>query len=194
VRLDPDHIRSRLQRQHADDVVPAAAPQAAVLVLLCTGHDHPVTMLTRRSDAVPHHAGQISFPGGRVHRDDASLEAAALREATEEIGLDPSRVAILGRLPVTLVPSSGFAITPVVAWAETRLHLQPDPREVAEMIACPLGVALDPAAYKTGTVVRDGVTREFWYIEFDGHNVWGATARILRSLALLLSDGGRSAL
>jgi 8-oxo-dGTP pyrophosphatase MutT (NUDIX family) len=187
VRVGPDHIRARLQQQQMDEVVPASSPQAAVLVLLCPGHNAPVTILTRRSNDLPHHAGQISFPGGRLHRDDASVEAAALREAAEEVGLDPSRVAILGRLPVTVVPSSGFAITPVVAWAETRLQLQPDPREVAELIECPLAVALDPAAYRTGTLERDGVTREFWYIEFDDHHVWGATARILRSLALLLA-------
>lgn len=185
-RLTPNDVRARLQQRPMDEVVPASSPQAAVLVLLCPGHHDPVTILTRRSEDLPHHAGQISFPGGRVHPDDTSLEAAALREAAEEIGLDPSLVSILGRLPVTVVPSSGFAITPVVAWAEARLQLQPDPREVAGLIECPLALALDPAAYKTGTLERDGVVREFWYIEFDDHHVWGATARILRSLALVL--------
>jgi 8-oxo-dGTP pyrophosphatase MutT (NUDIX family) len=189
VRLDPDDIRARLQRQQADDVIAVpVALQAAVLVLLCPGRAEPVTILTRRSDQTPHHAGQISFPGGRVQHEDASPEATALRETAEETGLDPSRVSILGRLPVTVVPSSGFSITPVVAWADTWLHLQPNPREVAELIDFPLAVALDPASYQTGTQVRDGVTREFWYIEFAGHHVWGATARILRSLALLLAE------
>jgi 8-oxo-dGTP pyrophosphatase MutT (NUDIX family) len=186
VKVDPDHIRARLQQRQADDVVPPSSPQAAVLVLLCPGRTDPVTILTRRSDELPHHAGQISFPGGRVHNEDSGPHATALREAAEEIGLEASRVSILGTLPVTVVQSSGFAITPVVAWAETRLQLQPDPREVAEVIECPLAVALDSRAYKTGSLVRDGVMREFWYIEFDGHHVWGATARILRSLALLL--------
>lgn len=190
MKIDPDHIRARLQRRQADEVADTSfAPQAAVLVLLCPGRTEPVTILTRRSEQTPHHAGQISFPGGRVHHDDAGLEATALREAAEETGLNPSRVSILGQLPVTLVPSSGFAITPIVAWAETRLHLEPNPREVAELIDCPLAVALDPTAYRTGTQVRDGITREFWYIEFDGYHVWGATARILRSLALLLAEG-----
>ena len=188
MRLDPHHIRARLQQQQlADAIAVPAALQAAVLVLLCPGRVEPVTILTRRSEQTPHHAGQISFPGGRVHHDDASPEATALREAAEETGLDPSRVSVLGRLPVTEVVSSGFSITPVVAWAETRLHLEPDPREVAELIDCPLAVALDPTSYKMGSLVKDGITREFWYIEFDGHHVWGATARILRALALVLA-------
>lgn len=189
MRLDPAQIRARLQRQAVDEAAAASpALQAAVLVLLAPGQMEPVTILTRRSDQTPQHAGQISFPGGRVHHDDAGPEHTALREAAEETRLDPSRVAILGRLPVTVVPSSGFSITPVVAWAETRLHLEPDPREVAQLIECPLSIALDPGAYRTGEEVRDGLTREFWYIEFDGHHVWGATARILRSLALLMAE------
>ncbi len=193
MRLDPDQIRARLLQQPAEAA--SAAPsslQAAVLVLLCPGAAGPVTLLTRRSDELPHHAGQISFPGGRVHPDDTSLEATALRETFEETGLDPESVTILGRLPVTAVASSGFSVTPVVAWTDTRPHLRPDPREVAELIDCPLELALDPAAYRTGSIVREGLTREFWYIEFDGHHVWGATARILRTLALLLAGASDS--
>lgn len=186
MKLDPALIRSLLLQQSAAAPTSTALAQAAVLVLLCPGPAGPVTILTRRSEELPQHAGQISFPGGRVHHGDASLEATALRETAEETGLDPARVAVLGRLPVTSV-SSGFEITPVVAWADARLHLQPDPREVAEVIECPLALALDPLAYKTGTLERDGVRREFYYIEFEGHYVWGATARMLRSLALLLT-------
>lgn len=187
VNLDPDHIRARLPP--ADDLVPPAesSRQAAVLVLLCPGQAEPVTILTRRSDQLPHHAGQISFPGGRVHPDDASLEATALREAHEETGIDPAQLVVLGRLPVTAVASSGFAITPIVAWSAARPRFQPDPREVAEVIECPLSVALEPASYKVGSAVRDGVAREFWYVEFEGHHVWGATARILRTLAMILN-------
>jgi 8-oxo-dGTP pyrophosphatase MutT (NUDIX family) len=192
VKLDPDHIRRRLLQQTAEELSPqtlspASITQAAVLILLCPGAEGPVTILTRRSTELPQHAGQISFPGGRMHAADTSLEATALRETAEETGLDPSTVVVLGRLPVTTV-SSGFRITPVVAWATARPQLQADPREVAELIACPLALALDPAAYKAGLQERDGVRREFWYIEFDGHYVWGATARMLRSLAMLLVD------
>jgi 8-oxo-dGTP pyrophosphatase MutT (NUDIX family) len=197
VKLDPDFIRARLEPQPKDDASAAPAPiapQAAVLVLLCPGSSGLVTILTLRSDQLPHHPGQISFPGGRVHREDASLEATALRETIEETGLDPSGLVILGRLPVTAVASSGFEITPVVAWMEKRPQFRPDPREVAALIDCPLEVALEPGSYRTGSMVRDdGARREFWYIEFEGHHVWGATARILRSLALLLTEPETSA-
>ncbi|MGV3593174.1 MAG: CoA pyrophosphatase [Gammaproteobacteria bacterium] len=189
MKLDPDYIRSRLQQP--SDCLDSSAPphlQAAVLVLLCPGIAEPVTILTRRSEDLPQHAGQISFPGGRVHGDDASPEATALREAIEETALDPSEVVLLGRLPVTLVQSSGFEITPVVAWTAVRPRLRADPREVAELIECPLKLALDPGAYRIGSLERDGERREFWFIEFGGHHVWGATARILRALALLLAD------
>ncbi len=192
MKLDPEHIRQRLLLQTADElnplvVSPASISQAAVLVLLCPGNAGPVIILTRRSTELPQHAGQISFPGGRMHANDTSLEATALRETAEETGLDPATVIVLGRLPVTTV-SSGFLITPVVAWAKARPQLQANPREVVEMIDCPLALALDSAAYKTGSQERDGIRREFWYIEFDGHYVWGATARMLRSLAVLLAN------
>ena len=189
MKLNPDFIRARLLRQPADEPVLSSttAPQAAVLVLIYPGPSGPVTLLTLRSEHLPHHAGQISFPGGRVHPDDPSLEATALRELVEETGIDPSALVVLGRLPVTEVPSSGFVITPVVAWMDAPPQFRPDPREVAALIDCPLDIALEPASYRTGSLVRDGVTREFWYVEFDGHRVWGATARILRSLALVLA-------
>lgn len=188
MRLDPDFIRSRLQQPGDHTPAPYSPQRAAVLVLLCPGHTGLVTILTRRSEDLPQHAGQISFPGGRVHPDDESLEATALREAVEETGLDPTEVVLLGRLPQTTVVSSGFEITPVVAWTAMRPQLRADPREVAELIECPLTLALDPAAYREGSIERDGLRRDFWYLDFDDYHVWGATARILRSLALLLAE------
>jgi 8-oxo-dGTP pyrophosphatase MutT (NUDIX family) len=143
-------------------------------------------VLTRRSEQLSRHAGQISLPGGRVHHEE-SVEETALREAAEEVGLDPGEVAVLGILPLIHVPTSAFDVTPVVGWMNSRPQWRPDPREVAEVIECPAELALDPASYKTGSMVRDGISREFWYFDFDGHHVWGATARVLRSLALLLA-------
>lgn len=191
MKLNPTNIRTRLQQQEPDSEISVAPSlRSAVLVLLCPGDAGLVTILTQRSADVPHHAGQICFPGGRVHADDSSVEATALRETAEETGLDTSSIEVLGNLPVTLVASSGFAITPVVAWTDLRPRFKPDPREVAALIECPLATALDLASYSTGTLPRgDGTTmREFWHLDVDGHYVWGATARILRLFALLLAE------
>ncbi len=157
-----------------------------MLLLLFAGSAGPATILTRRSNVLPLHAGQICLPGGRVHPDDASLEVTALREANEETGLDSALVQVLGRLPGTLV-SSGIEVMPVVGWMAGRPVLVAEPREVVELIECPLSVVLDPASYRLDSMVSNNIKREFYFLEFDGYYVWGATARILRSLALALN-------
>jgi 8-oxo-dGTP pyrophosphatase MutT (NUDIX family) len=189
VTLDPAFIRARLAKTDANAPADSRSTtlQAAVLVLIYPTARGLVTLLTLRSDELPHHAGQISFPGGRVQHGDENLEATALRETIEETGLDPAGLELLGRLPVTVAVTSGFAITPIVAWLDFEPRFQPDTREVAALIECPLECALNLDSYRTGRIERDGVTRDFWYLDVDGHHVWGATARILRSLALVLA-------
>lgn len=159
-----------------------------MLLLLYPGGAGPATILTRRSADLPLHGGQICLPGGRVHAGDASLEVTALREASEETGLDPAGVRILGRLPGTLV-SSGIEVMPVVGWMASQPVLAAEPREVVELIECPLAVVLDPASYRLDTIVSDDIKRELYFIEFNGYYVWGATASILRSFALALNGG-----
>jgi 8-oxo-dGTP pyrophosphatase MutT (NUDIX family) len=159
-------------------------PQAAVLLLISAA-PRPHTILTLRSADLPTHPGQISLPGGLVAAHDASVEATALREAQEETGLDPGAVQVLGRLPQVLV-ASGVEITPVVGWTATWPQLQADPREVAEIIPCPLSILLQPQQYRRESLLRDGQRREFWVIDIPQHRVWGATAAILYSLASLL--------
>lgn len=119
---------------------------------------------------------------------DASIEATALREAQEETGLDPACVHLLGRLPPVMVAVSGVEITPVVGWTAEAPRLQADPREVAEIITCPLPPLLQPARYRRESLLRDGQRREFWVIDVQQHRVWGATAAILYSLACLLQS------
>lgn len=160
-------------------------PRAAVLLLISTG-PQPQTFLTVRSADLPTHPGQISLPGGLVAAHDLSMEATALREAQEETGLDPASVDVLGRLPTVVVAVSGVAITPVVGWSAALPQLRPDPREVAEIITCPLHQVLQPAQYRRESLLRDGQRREFWVIDVQQHRVWGATAAILYSLACLL--------
>lgn len=163
-------------------------PLAAVLLLFYPGNGNStLALLTRRSSTVPQHAGQICLPGGRVEGSDASLEAAALREAAEETGLAPGDVRLLGRLPQVVMANSGFAVTPVVGWSQGRPVLRPEPREVAEVIECPVSALLDPAAYREDSMVTNNIKREFYFIEIEGNYIWGATARMLRSLALLLA-------
>lgn len=156
-------------------------PRAAVLLLISAA-PQPHTLLTLRSADLPTHPGQISLPGGLLSAQDSSMEAAALREAQEETGLDPQRVRLLGRLPQVQV-ASGVEVTPVVGWTSEWPRLQPDPREVAAIIPCPLQQILQPAQYRRDSLLRDGQRREFWVIDIGGHRVWGATAAILYSLA-----------
>lgn len=161
----------------------STAAHAAVL-LCCVNSAAPHILLTLRSADLAFHAGQISLPGGRIEPADDSLEATALRETLEEIGLDPYVVETLGRLPDTRV-SSGIMITPVVAWCEREPELSHNPAEVAEIIRLPLHLALDASLYGTDTLERDGQVREFRFLRYGDHYIWGATARILLSLAEL---------
>lgn len=190
--LAPDFLRPLLLPPEPK-LPGSAATQAAVLLLL-TPAPLPLTFLTLRSADLPTHPGQISLPGGLVATNDASIEATALREAKEETGLDPACVELLGRLPQVVVAVSGIAITPVVGWTPQQPRLQPDPREVSEIIACPLDQVLQPARYRREQLLRDGQRREFWVLDVQQHRVWGATAAILYSLACLsaVANGGAS--
>src|SRR6478735_12602338 len=99
---------------------------AAVLLLIVNHAEGPTVVFTQRTAHLQDHAGQISFPGGRTHAEDGTPERTALREAEEEIGLDPARVQILGRLPIYRT-GTGFEVTPIVGWAEPPLEYRPDP-------------------------------------------------------------------
>jgi 8-oxo-dGTP pyrophosphatase MutT (NUDIX family) len=156
-----------------------------VLILIYAAGDKLFIPLTVRSVDLPVHAGQICLPGGRAHDTDACLQATAMREAHEEIGVRIELSNVLGCLPA-ITTSSGFEVTPVVAWSEEQTIFQLEPREVSELIALPLELALDITRYKQGSVIENGVKREFLYLEFQGFRIWGATARILHSFAHLV--------
>jgi len=159
-----------------------ALTQAAVLIALIQRVGTPHVILTRRAEHLSDHAGQISFPGGRVERSDASLTAAALREAQEEIGLAPECATVLGCLPI--YPTvSGFAVTPVVALVGSGLALRPDESEVAEVFDVPLDFLMDPANHRLyRAALPDGRVRHFYAIAWRDRFIWGATAAMLRSL------------
>jgi 8-oxo-dGTP pyrophosphatase MutT (NUDIX family) len=165
---------------------------AAVLVPLVFGAA-PGVLLTKRTANLSTHAGQVSFPGGRIDPEDASAEAAALREAEEEIGLDRAHVEIVGRL-ADYVTGTGYRITPVVGLLPPgcglealRLRLSAD--EVDEVFELPLSVLLDPSAPQRKRAQFRGRWREFWVWPHPEHHIWGATAGILVNLAARLGGG-----
>ena len=162
--------------------------RAAVLVPLVEQPEGLTVLLTRRSDSLPHHAGQISFPGGCVEPQDADAAAAALREAEEEIGLARERVEIVGRLD-TYVTRTGFEVTPVVALVAPPLALAPDPVEVAEAFETPLAFLIDRANHRRDSREYGGSLRHFYAMPWGRHYIWGATAGMLVNLCDVLDPG-----
>jgi 8-oxo-dGTP pyrophosphatase MutT (NUDIX family) len=166
---------------------------AAVLVPLV---DHPTgltVLLTQRTAHLSDHAGQISFPGGRIEPSDEHPVAAALREAEEEVGLPASHVDIVGRLD-TYVTGTGFEIVPVVALVRPPYPQRPDPFEVAEVFEVPLDFLIDPGNLQRGSREWKGTTRFFFALPYEDRYIWGATAGMLVNLAEVLAPelaGGR---
>ena len=146
----------------------------------------PSIILTRRTMDLPSHAGQISFPGGRVDPQDTDVIATALREAEEEVGLDPALVEILGVLPLYRTRTR-YAISPVVGWAKTPLRFNPNRAEVAEIFSVPLSFLLNPAHHhKHRYMPLDGIPRDFYAMPWGDYFIWGATAAMLRNLYHLI--------
>jgi len=168
-------------------VLEAEQRLAAVLILMTPGNDDPELIFTKRSHELPSHAGQISFPGGTVETSDLDPVHTALRESEEEIGLNRDNVEILGTLDWYTMPT-GFVVLPVVGHLTQRQEFVAAPDEVAEIFSIPLATLLDTSLYKSDIFTRNGMKKRFYFFEFKEYYIWGATAGMLRSLALKLSD------
>ena len=159
---------------------------AAVLVPVINQPAGPTLMFTQRTSHLHDHAGQISFPGGRVDEGDVSREATALREAEEETGLDRARVEILGRLPEYDI-MTGFRVTPVVGWIEPPVEFQPDPFEVERVFEVPLEFFLDPANHQEHAREVNGLVRHYYAMPYRDYYIWGATAGMVHMLYQILA-------
>lgn len=170
--------------------VPGDRPAAVLVLVAPSADDSAVVILTERATYEGMHSGEVSFPGGKVEPDDADLEATAVREAAEEVGLDPvaAQVELIGRLDPLRIPVSSFSITPVLAIARLAPELHAFESEVARIILAPLDAFLPDAPIEiVERQVRDWPLRYGGY-RIDGLHVWGATARILGQLGAVIAE------
>lgn len=165
---------------------------AAVLVPILDKPE-PEVLLTVRSDRLPHHPGQVSFPGGAVDRSDRSAISTALREAEEEIGLDFSQVSPLGFLD-RLDTISDYRVLPVVGLVKASFIWLPNEREVAEVFTLPLELAVGHSNYSHEEIYRDGKTFTISSLQWRGHRIWGVTAAILLNLGSRMKHSGGASL
>ena len=167
---------------HLDMAVPLVlgGTPAAVLIPVIA-HPEPALLFTRRTERLARHAGQVSFPGGRVEALDLSPLETALRETAEETGIAPSQVTVVGYLP-RYRTGTGFDIQPVVGVLPPDLTLTPDPAEVAEIFEAPLSFFRDAHNRRRETREWNGQQRSFYTFSHGGHEIWGATAALIVAL------------
>lgn len=158
---------------------------AAVLVPLVMRPQEITVLLTRRTDHLHHHAGQISFPGGRVDPQDRDSRATALRETEEEVGLHPRHIELVGELD-TYITRTGFEVTPLVGFVKPPFEIEPDSFEVAEVFEVPLAFFLDPENRQIESRFYAGKERYFYVYPYEAYYIWGATAGMLNNLSEVL--------
>lgn len=166
------------------------SPATAAVLVPIVQREQPTVLLTLRPEHMNTHSGQVAFPGGRVDESDASVTDAALREAYEEVGLQPHLAEVIGTLPA-YVTGTAFHITPVVALVSPDLHVQPNPDEVADVFEVPLAFLMNPAHHMRHALEHEGVRREWFSMPYSPrpgtalsereYFIWGATAGMLRN-------------
>jgi 8-oxo-dGTP pyrophosphatase MutT (NUDIX family) len=171
--LTADDLEKQRAAASAGDLTPAA-----VLLLVVNRPGEPTVVFTQRTAHLADHAGQISFPGGRVEAGDEGPAHTALREANEEVGIDPALVEILGELP-DYHTSTGYRVRPVVGWAEPPVEYALDPYEVADVFEVPLAFLLETGNHRYESAFYKGRLRHYWAMPWRGRFIWGATAGML---------------
>jgi len=184
-------IKQILAHYHKNKIVDEKLTPSAVIVPLSYREGECHIFFTERSDEVNFHKGQICFPGGTREPGDASLLDTALREANEEIGLDAKDVEVLGELDDNLTVTTGYVISPFIAFIPYPYPFKVDRREIKQIFSVPLSALMDEAIFREELQSFDGETMPVYFYEYEGHVIWGATARILkRFIELLRSEGG----
>jgi 8-oxo-dGTP pyrophosphatase MutT (NUDIX family) len=164
---------------------PATARQAAALILIHPDADRLVVPLTLRHAGLTRHAGQISLPGGAIDAGE-SPEAAALREAEEEIGVDPARIRLLGQLSTLWLAVSNFVVHPFVGVTSERPAFRLDAAEVTDLLLLPVDHLCDRTRIQWASGTRQSIAIRYPFLEIEGHRLWGATAMILGEFAALV--------
>ena len=180
----PHDVAPALLSDDVRDVTldPGEAPMPAAVLVAVTDRPAPGLILTRRTDSLRRHAGQVAFPGGRIDPDDGGPIAAALREAQEEIGLDPNAVDVVWSADLYRT-ITGFEVRPVLGVIPPDLVFRPEPGEVAAVFEVPLDFVLDPANHVEASAEWQGRERIYYEIGWNGHSIWGATAAMLVNLS-----------
>lgn len=180
----PPEARPAADEDIQDDFAEGAAAPAAVLIGLVQRPEGLSVLLTRRADSLKRHKGQIALPGGRCDEGEGPAWTA-IREAHEEIGLDPAFVDPLG-FSDPFHTRTGFWVTPLVALVSPQASLTPSPDEVAEIFETPFSFLMNPGNHQQRTGMLAGEERRFYAIEYDGRLIWGITAGVLQRLYVRL--------
>ncbi|RYG09535.1 MAG: CoA pyrophosphatase, partial [Caulobacteraceae bacterium] len=179
--LEAGAVRSDFDLNPDADRARSTLRPAAVLVPIIARPEGATVLMTRRSDSLASHTGQIAFAGGRLDPGETAVEAA-LREAFEEVALDPSVVEVLG-VGDPYETGTGFLVTPVVGWLTAPPVTMPSPAEVAEVFETPWDFLMDPANHRRDYYDREGQPRRwFWAVPWQERYIWGVTAGIVRAL------------
>jgi 8-oxo-dGTP pyrophosphatase MutT (NUDIX family) len=189
--FDPgfEHELGRLLTSRRKKVLPTdGMTTAAVLLPLFTAQGRPHVLLTKRSEHVEHHRGEISFPGGKLDPEDPSLRSCALRETSEEVGLAPKDVRVVGELDDFYTVATAYLVVPFVGFIPYPYDFRPSAREIAELISVPLEVFFDASLKREEEWLFKGEPVTVIFYHWQGHVIWGATARIINHFTEVVTE------